>query len=159
MRLKTVGLAIAGLIVGMSGPVQAAVKYVYSSPQGAEFVYIAASYLPNNDGYLQSCKPIRGYSDCNVFLYPNYGGSDFVRVLSFPNPRDFNVPYVPETISEDFALGSFGAPGVYTGSLRGSLTVTDLNPSATPEPATWAMLIFGMAGVGAMIRRTRVALV
>ncbi len=42
------------------------------------------------------------------------------------------------------------AAGVYTLD-NGSLTVTD----AVPEPAAWSMMLFGVAGLGAMARASR----
>jgi hypothetical protein len=65
--------------------------------------------------------------------------------LSLPNPdtndpRPFLVPFGSESTNKIFG-GAFNAVIV---------TV-----SGVPEPATWAMMIFGLAGVGMMLRQQR----
>jgi hypothetical protein len=49
------------------------------------------------------------------------------------------------------ALGFNDPPGYYNDN-TGSITV---NISAVPEPSTWAMMIFGFAGVGFMAYRRK----
>lgn len=44
---------------------------------------------------------------------------------------------------------------INNGSLRGSEGGGGPDPFGLPEPATWAMMIFGFGGVGAMLRRRR----
>jgi len=44
-------------------------------------------------------------------------------------------------------------PGTYTFATPGDTII--LNISAVPEPATWAMMLMGFGGLGAMLRRRR----
>jgi len=162
MRLKALGLAIAGVIIGMTVPAQASVKYVYAaSRNGAGFTYISSEYVPNGSGYMESCTPLAGDVSCGAVYMASYSDSDYVRMLSVaPTPYDPSpdTSSILHYYSEYFPLGSFSTLGIHTGERGGSLTVTSDAPSGAPEPATWAMLILGMAGVGATLRRTRAAL-
>lgn len=54
-------------------------------------------------------------------------------------------------VSSGFDNSDFGA---YSLNINGPGTITGGN-GGVPEPATWAMLIFGFAGVGAAMRRRR----
>ncbi len=50
-----------------------------------------------------------------------------------------------------FSVGDY--PGMYTTQLRASLQV--IGPSPTPELSTWAMMLLGLFGIGAALRRRR----
>lgn len=60
-----------------------------------------------------------------------------------------------------FEDGAFAAAGTYL-SLAGlngasaKLVVTEIDTPAVPEPATWAMLVFGMGAIGTMLRTKRI---
>ncbi|WP_293682310.1 PEPxxWA-CTERM sorting domain-containing protein [uncultured Phenylobacterium sp.] len=75
-----------------------------------------------------------GYSGGNAPDGATIGGSSYLNPFSFTN--------------------GIGEAGVRAGN--GLLTI---NFIGVPEPATWAMMIMGFGGVGAMIRRRRTALV
>uniref|UniRef100_UPI003982F4AA PEPxxWA-CTERM sorting domain-containing protein n=1 Tax=Phenylobacterium sp. TaxID=1871053 RepID=UPI003982F4AA len=60
-----------------------------------------------------------------------------------------------------FTEGALGAAGVYHAVLldfdHSILTVTDngTGGGGVPEPATWAVMLVGFAGIGAALRRRR----
>jgi hypothetical protein len=56
--------------------------------------------------------------------------------------------------SADFEFGAIGRPGVWSGNVGATLTITDLS-AAIPEPASWAMMIAGFGLVGMAARRHR----
>ncbi len=57
-------------------------------------------------------------------------------------------------VSSGFSNSDFGA---YSLNINGPGTITSGVVAAVPEPATWAMLLFGFAGIGAAMRRRRAA--
>ena len=70
------------------------------------------------------------------------------------------VSLVFETGASDAFLGKelhilLGGTGIGAAFDNVMLDASPLSVSAVPEPATWAMMITGFAGVGAMIRRRR----
>jgi len=72
------------------------------------------------------------------------------------------VSLVFETGANDTFLGKelhilLGGTGIGAAFDNVTLDASPLSSSAVPEPATWAMMITGFAGVGAMIRRRRSA--
>jgi choice-of-anchor C domain-containing protein len=59
---------------------------------------------------------------------------------------------------QDYIFTGSGSPTVLSfaadpGSSAFGLALDDVSISAVPEPSTWAMLIFGFAGIGYMMRR------
>lgn len=56
-----------------------------------------------------------------------------------------------------FPKGAFGALGSYTAAFGSSATlnVEPATVSGVPEPTTWALMILGFGGIGAMLRRGR----
>jgi hypothetical protein len=102
----------------------------------------------------------------------------FTVVLGLPGDVTIRLTSSPQGITfasllfdgSPFAFGSAGTTftkdaGTYDLRLVGSVTRTasfsgtiDFAP-AVPEPATWAMMITGFAGVGTALRRRRVKLV
>ena len=65
-------------------------------------------------------------------------------MFGFSDVIDFTTSGGPGDFVETFTNGATASTGSYTLS------------TAVPEPATWAMLIVGLAGVGAMTRRRNV---
>jgi hypothetical protein len=88
-----------------------------------------------------------------------YSGS-----LSNPgNPLDLTNPgqiglmaYTPESFGDGLGAGGTGADP-RTDNLGVSITNFTFpgGGNAVPEPATWAMMIMGFGGIGAVVRRRR----
>ena len=57
----------------------------------------------------------------------------------------------PTTTSPIFNIGTFDLTSIVSGS--STLTISQV--AAVPEPSTWAMMILGFAGIGAMTYRRR----
>jgi len=89
-------------------------------------------------------------ADNNLYITPAYvtfmGISFSTAILG-----DFNLG---NTLTGDYAIAnSITNPGGnYPGAVDQPVTV---NIAAVPEPASWAMMLLGFAGVGAAMRRTR----
>jgi hypothetical protein len=60
-------------------------------------------------------------------------------------------------VSSGFDNTDFGAFRLDINGPGNILPIGGGNPGGVPEPATWAMLIFGFAGIGAVLRRRRSA--
>lgn len=64
-----------------------------------------------------------------------------------------NGPFTFDSFQSSFVIDTLGGPARLNYSLA---TYTLFSPSgAVPEPASWAMMIFGFGGVGALLRRRR----
>jgi hypothetical protein len=102
-------------------------------------------------------------------LFPNTTESDLIadilaadsdavhRLFTFGEGDAATTPHYGDIA---FATGDdFTAIAFSTGQIIGGGTslLTRAPPSGTPEPATWAMMIIGLAAVGACARRRRTA--
>ena len=70
----------------------------------------------------------------------------------------FTPYYSGGTQTPTFLTGSYDLDGRYTsgfGISHGNYNLTISQVAAVPEPASWAMLIFGFGAAGVAIRRTR----
>lgn len=97
-----------------------------------------------------------------AFIY-EISGADFhitsnpIWNSSGPAPYSLDAPFsmVPSntTTNDSQNFGGYGDAtwGVYSQYIRQSV----LSPFAVPEPTTWAMLILGFGGIGALSRRRR----
>ena len=72
-------------------------------------------------------------------------------VLSLaPGDRSYSLSLT--SISPKWNAGSGMSPGSFEALGTGSFEA-NLNPGPVPEPATWAMVIMGLAGMGGILRR------
>jgi hypothetical protein len=94
------------------------------------------------------------------------GFNTFAFIAPAPGPADFSLFYGLElsgdrlftggTAAPTFRLGTFDLTGAclgVCGADRGGFTLTiSAAAAAVPEPATWAMMILGFGGIGAVVR-------
>ncbi len=81
-------------------------------------------------------------------IAPPVGAPDTPIIIGAPTPT---APVVPIIVGPE---GPGGLPGPETGpSIPPFVSPPGPAPSAVPEPATWAMLLSGFFGVGAVFRR------
>ena len=120
-----------------------------------------AANVRNQDGWPQT------------FFYTNYfadGGGisnwNYLQlfVLDSPSPVLLTTPYTgthqpvnAPPIESNKVLKSVWVNGIQQTGFQAALTTRSvtLSPVGVPEPATWAMLITGFFGLGAMLRRRR----
>jgi len=88
------------------------------------------------------------FTDLSLFgnFYDLYGNGRTSTIDINPNGFQGNLLLVGASFDNDRN---------YDGFKLGSLTVSTVPPPAVPEPATWAMMIGGMALVGTAMRRRR----
>ncbi|HEX5536283.1 MAG TPA: PEPxxWA-CTERM sorting domain-containing protein [Sphingobium sp.] len=88
------------------------------------------------------------YDRCTVALDKNGAGADLVSFTRFGNTVFFAMP--DGTL--DLTSGQVTGTSTSTwSSATGPVTLL-IHSSQVPEPATWAMMIFGMGAIGAAIR-------
>lgn len=170
MRRACLAVALVACGLAFAGAGQATVTYMYEgirddpTEANGSFSYTAADFLTANTtvspGALDSCN---SFADtvCDVqTLYVDTGvlyGEDRNDAIAVGSRNAFyrytNYSY--------FVDGALGAAGVYhamrNGSDHSTLTVTDNGigggTAGIPEPATWAVMLVGFAGIGAALRR------
>ncbi|WP_372785271.1 PEPxxWA-CTERM sorting domain-containing protein [Phenylobacterium sp.] len=72
------------------------------------------------------------------------------------NPTVFNFSNVALAVGDQVVLSYIQDPRAPFGDLVGSNLDINLTPSGgVPEPATWAMMVVGFGGLGAVLRRRR----
>lgn len=76
-----------------------------------------------------------------------------LRLFKYKAPLSERISY----FNFDFAPGSFAAIGTFQsiGALDATMRVDYIAQPAVPEPSTWALMIFGFGGIGAVMRRRR----
>jgi hypothetical protein len=70
-------------------------------------------------------------------------------VIFFPPD---NTAFSFDSLFASFEISDLSAPATLDYSV---MSYTLFNPAAVPEPTTWAMMIIGFGGVGALMRRRR----
>ena len=63
-----------------------------------------------------------------------------------------NGPFTFDSLTTSFTITQLSGPATLN---YASIDYSLLGPLAVPEPATWAMMIIGFGGVGALMRRNR----
>jgi hypothetical protein len=116
------------------------------------------SITGNEYFFANDCTP---GSMCSPGLVRNFSIRDQNLSFSFHTPRSFNNCVVGENPYGDCAF-LYDAPtlsltAALTGDLPVSFEVARSAVSAVPEPATWAMMIFGFGAVGVAMRRRKSA--
>ena len=113
---------------------------------------VVAFYI--SDGYT-AVDVTSGVEDVNGALTP-------IGLVYFAPPAALGGYFLGSGVS-DFGLGKLYrgtesapvfAPGVFTGALGGTLTITGAL-SGAPEPATWFMMLSGLAAIGGVARSRR----
>jgi hypothetical protein len=76
----------------------------------------------------------------------------------FTDTVDLTIPGIPVLAIPGAQTGGSGAAMTVIGPLAYSGTVTyTLDVLGVPEPASWALMLVGVAGAGAVFRRRRTA--
>ena len=127
---------------------------------------------PNVISFTAEQSPIPDFVASNYFnlnAHPvTINGNASITGLSFDTTGGLNVEnftsvgitpyYSGGTQTPTFLTGSYSLLGRYTSDLgvsSGTYNLTISQVAAVPEPASWAMLIFGFGAAGVAIRRTR----
>jgi hypothetical protein len=135
-----------------------------SDPATGKITFFAQSFNPTAGGalvstgtYLLHVSPTNDYHNGSLDGQPAVGRQrwgDYSQVTVDPNNSD-SFWMIGEFAREPNDAQN-GHPGG-TGGTRWGTWITDLNLTAVPEPATWAMMLLGFGLVGATARRTRKA--
>jgi hypothetical protein len=120
---------------------------------------LAFSYFPFNGAYFIT---VGGLPSSGTLLFNT---NDFSLSLKFADPNSLDSPSFSLCAEPGFSCGTLSQPSWFASGATVS-SVADVfsaragtieaTAGAVPEPSTWAMLILGFAGVGAMAyRRSR----
>jgi len=96
-----------------------------------------------------------GFSDTTFNVYDGLGGTgNLLASVVLPSNDPFNFDFVAVPFSGTaYSIQIAGGASQFGWD---DLTFGSLTPGgAVPEPTTWAMLLFGFAGIGAAMRRQR----
>ena len=97
---------------------------------------------------------INGNTSSKAVAFDTHGGISFGTFTSAGLITD----YSGGTQTPTFLTGSYPLEGILISALgtsQGIYNLTISQVAAVPEPASWAMLIFGFGAAGVAIRRTR----
>ena len=160
------GATAAGTLSGQAGALGGPIVE-FSQPhvgsamaqQSQEFMLTGAGSVTFTVHYLIDVAALGGdglynYAQSSLdFTAGNYanasGGSSFAQLLSFEHTGGAATRSGSFTLTVDLA----GPDDVGFYNLRGNAYASAV--SAVPEPGTWAMMLLGLAGVGAAARRKR----
>jgi hypothetical protein len=82
--------------------------------------------------------------------------SDILGTFDYAGPTLFSELVPAPTTAPTLLAGTFSLFNFEDPSVTATLTVTDTTlATAAPEPSTWAMMILGFAGIGAVTYRRR----
>ncbi len=172
-RFFALKIATAVMAVALPMTAQAAVTYELNVttgwPAGTNLKLTIANPVDTNVSMfepdaefpasaLTSCtivNPINPASVCQTVRF-FLNASDSTLALGFAAPGDGGTSF----LNYHFAVDAFYTNGVYAGAdgpSAATLTVSGIVPPAVPEPASWALMIGGLAIAGATLRRRRTA--
>lgn len=153
---------LAAMALGMAGSASAAVTYTfdatssYSAPFGS-FVYTTPTFLTGDN-----IIPLANLTSCTVTFAPGGETCGDQRMDTNFHPSYETVGFGTASLAETyyyFNFGSFATVGTHSSQIFGAgqfatLTVSGFSDTAAvPEPATWAMMIFGFGLVGGGMRK------
>jgi len=140
----------------LSGPLYA---FSYTSPPPAP--NCPTCFAPG--GAIVTSNPLT-----NNFVFANSttstslaGYTNYFYMIPWSNPGQTEaVQFYSQ--GADFTTGnnnsSLGPGGPYLGMYNGDLVTANWSVTEVPEPAAWALMLVGVAGLGAMLRRRRLAI-
>jgi hypothetical protein len=128
---------------------------VFTLPASVSFTSFAL--LPSGDNFPLGDTGATGYIE--FFLAGNSvfsttgsaTSSSQIPMAVFVTPPD-NIAYNFDSFTAVFTIDAVGGPATLDQAV---MTYNLASPAAVPEPATWAMMIIGFGGVGALMRRRR----
>ena len=149
---------IAASALLASAPVSAAeLLFEYDSGDGAEITFVIDQEPTPFDFGVYS------FDIQNVSIIGDLAGDFTIVFFTDFGLGGFSIPDVQEFVSDQLFSGSTSDPTFLTGTFCSSFSVDCNGPSLTisevsvnaavPEPATWAMLLLGMFGIAAAMRR------
>lgn len=149
---KMLSVSIAAIAIGMAAPAQAAtLLFEFESVGEMDFRFLLDSD-PTPTSVFDGSFTVQTFTAPDVapnafeiefFDFFNGGGFDVIDGPSLFGPQIFNG----SVANPSFSTGTF-VLGAGDGSPAGFLEVS----VPVPEPATWAMMLLGFFGVGAMMR-------
>ena len=157
MILRTLAAVSA---LALAAPAAASVVYTFSTNPNAGFLGTTATFT-TADFLTDPSTTITTFDSC--LLGVGLVGSGITEPCSFATilitgaGSSIQVQGATLTVTGTFAANAFSTLGMtfgppFPGSSASSLTVASPN-GAVPEPATWAMMLLGFAGIGFAIRR------
>jgi len=128
------------------------------------------NYTGSTPGIISATLTINGYTVVADGNSASGGGNDYVATFlgsgnTLIGPQNFGSPgnWTPTTLNNPFSNLSAGGGGLYVNAGAGFDILNWINPSETgsvtesPEPASMALMISGLAGLGYARRRRRAA--
>ena len=157
--------ALAASAAVLSGaPAAAAVTYTFDSHPAAGFQGTTFSFTLND--YIVGSATVTSFDSCVAGNLGAPGTSTGTCESVTLTQSGTTVDVLAITSDLDFGIGfgnaELGVNGTYQSSVAfnnsgfSTLTISgSTSRAAVPEPATWAMMLFGFGGIGAAMRQSR----
>jgi hypothetical protein len=166
MRIIKVLRSLAALLaLAAATPAAASVTYVFNSNPNAGYLGYSATFT-TADFLTDPSTTITSFDSCSMgFGLIGSGFTDTcvsIQVLISGAQSSIQLNGTTLSTFDPFAPSAFSTLGTNTGATypnsAASTLVVSNGAGAVPEPATWAMMLLGFAGIGiAMQRRRRLA--